>query len=174
MSTYSFTPQQADWPVPSSSSYSLNNSALSVTSTSASISATSTSRRHHHKPPRNRSQSSLNSRVKVAVRVRPAFQDEIDFAKGSFLSIVDTKAEDPAQNDPGKVSLVLMSGKRRDFYFDYVFDEGSTQDQVYDRLARPVVTDVLKGYNGTIFAYGQTGTGKVKCLFSRTHSNFFK
>ncbi len=41
--------------------------------------------------------------------------------------------------------------------FDYVFDENSSQDYVYDTIARPVVADVLKGFNGTIFAYGQTG-----------------
>ena len=26
---------------------------------------------------------------------------------------------------------------------------------------RPIVQNVLEGYNGTIFAYGQTGTGKT-------------
>ena len=33
-------------------------------------------------------------RVKVGIRCRPAFQDEIDFAKGQFVSIVDTVEED--------------------------------------------------------------------------------
>jgi len=37
----------------------------------------------------------------------------------------------------------------------------SSQDQVFDKIARPIVVDVLKGFNGTIFAYGQTGTGKT-------------
>ena len=32
---------------------------------------------------------------------------------------------------------------------------------VYNKVARPIVENVLKGYNGTIFAYGQTGTGKT-------------
>ena len=32
---------------------------------------------------------------------------------------------------------------------------------MYERIGRPVVSDVLKGFNGTIFAYGQTGTGKT-------------
>jgi kinesin family protein 3/17 len=32
---------------------------------------------------------------------------------------------------------------------------------VYNRVARPIVENVLEGYNGTIFAYGQTGTGKT-------------
>ncbi len=100
-------------------------------------------------------------RVKVGVRCRPAFQDEIDFAKGDFISIVDTRTE--AINDPslGQLSLTLISGKQREFLYDYVFSSDATQDQVYNRIAQPVVADVLKGFNGTIFAYGQTGTGKV-------------
>ena len=32
---------------------------------------------------------------------------------------------------------------------------------MYNRVARPIVSNVLEGYNGTIFAYGQTGTGKT-------------
>eukprot|EP00981_Chlorochromonas_danica_P009276 scaffold2593_cov166-Ochromonas_danica.AAC.1 len=105
-----------------------------------------------------------SSRVKVAVRCRPAFQDEIDFAKGDFVSIVQTRAEalgGQAMRDLGQVSLATVTGKQRDFYFDYVFGEDASQDFVYDRLARPIVQEVLRGCNGTIFAYGQTGTGKT-------------
>jgi kinesin family protein 3/17 len=32
---------------------------------------------------------------------------------------------------------------------------------VYNETARPIIEKVLAGYNGTIFAYGQTGTGKT-------------
>jgi kinesin family protein 3/17 len=35
------------------------------------------------------------------------------------------------------------------------------QMEVYNHAARPLVQNVLEGYNGTIFAYGQTGTGKT-------------
>lgn len=35
------------------------------------------------------------------------------------------------------------------------------QVDVYNLAARPIVENVLEGYNGTIFAYGQTGTGKT-------------
>lgn len=37
----------------------------------------------------------------------------------------------------------------------------SFQVDVYNLAARPIVENVLEGYNGTIFAYGQTGTGKT-------------
>ena len=32
---------------------------------------------------------------------------------------------------------------------------------IYNETARPIINKVLQGYNGTIFAYGQTGTGKT-------------
>lgn len=32
---------------------------------------------------------------------------------------------------------------------------------VYNEIARPIVEKVLQGFNGTILAYGQTGTGKT-------------
>jgi hypothetical protein len=35
---------------------------------------------------------------------------------------------------------------------------------VYDITARPIVDNVIMGYNGTIFAYGQTGTGKTHTM----------
>ena len=100
-------------------------------------------------------------RVKVGIRCRPAFQDEIDFAKGQFMSIIDTTEENPDHETLGRVKLTLLSGKQRDFMFDYVFHQDSSQDAVFDRIAKPVVDDVLRGFNGTIFAYGQTGTGKT-------------
>ena len=110
------------------------------------------------------------SRVKVAVRCRPAFQDEIEFANGEFFSIVDVKKEGVANNGNTLFPLALttISGKQRDFYFDYCFGDDATQDLVYDKLARPVVSEVLKGFNGTIFAYGQTGTGKVSTFLKKS------
>jgi kinesin family protein 3/17 len=47
------------------------------------------------------------------------------------------------------------------FNFDYVYDETASQKKVYDNTARTVVESSLQGYNATIFAYGQTGTGKT-------------
>lgn len=47
------------------------------------------------------------------------------------------------------------------FTFDRVFDAKSTQEEVYADAVDPLVTEVLEGYNGTVFAYGQTGTGKT-------------
>lgn len=117
------------------------------------------------KGPRKSTHSSptANGRVKVGIRCRPAFQEEIDFAQGNFFSIVDCYARrndgstDDTNDKYDRVSLTLLSGKQRDFYYDYAFDANVTQDEVYDKVACPVVNDVIRGLNGTIFCYGQTG-----------------
>lgn len=46
------------------------------------------------------------------------------------------------------------------FTFDRVFDTKSRQTDVFDFSIRSTVDDILNGYNGTVFAYGQTGAGK--------------
>ncbi|KAL8825665.1 MAG: hypothetical protein Q9191_004269 [Dirinaria sp. TL-2023a] len=46
------------------------------------------------------------------------------------------------------------------FTFDRVFDTHSRQIDVFDFSIRSTVDDILNGYNGTVFAYGQTGAGK--------------
>lgn len=43
------------------------------------------------------------------------------------------------------------------FSFDAVYGVDSTQQLVYNESAFSLVESVLEGYNGTIFAYGQTG-----------------
>ena len=47
------------------------------------------------------------------------------------------------------------------YTFDSVYDGGSTQEEIYADIFHPLVDSVLEGFNGTIFAYGQTGTGKT-------------
>lgn len=41
------------------------------------------------------------------------------------------------------------------FSFYRIFEESSTQDEIFENVARPVIERALDGYNGTIFAYGQ-------------------
>lgn len=48
--------------------------------------------------------------------------------------------------------------------FDKVFKPNATQEKVYNEAAKSIVSDVLMGYNGTIFAYGQTSSGKTHTM----------
>lgn len=50
---------------------------------------------------------------------------------------------------------------RKQFTYDAVYGALSTQKSLYDEVVRPLVSSVLEGFNGCVFAYGQTGTGKT-------------
>jgi Kinesin motor domain len=96
-----------------------------------------------------------HSRIKVAVRCRPPFKDEIE---DEPLLDMDTHVN--------SVTLKVHPNKFREFGFDYVFGTSATQDEVFEAVAEPIVREVLYGgYNGTIMAYGQTGSHYV-CLKS--------
>ena len=45
--------------------------------------------------------------------------------------------------------------------YDYILVPDCTQEQMYDKVAKKTVVDFTEGYNGTIFAYGQSGSGKT-------------
>lgn len=47
------------------------------------------------------------------------------------------------------------------FYLDDAFGMDDTQTAVYSTIGRPLVIHVLGGYNASLIAYGQTGTGKT-------------
>ena len=89
--------------------------------------------------------------VRVFTRFRPLNKREaalgVKQAEG-FLTLTDSTIKLPQE---------LM---QREVTFDQVFRTDSTQPQVYDAVARATVADVMAGFNGTIFAYGQTGAGK--------------
>ena len=113
-------------------------------------------------------------RVKVGIRCRPPFEDEVPADGRAFRPCVNCVRD---SGDAGRgvlsakvqlfeggnaQSATAMGGqKTRDFYFDYVLGPETSQDEIYDTIGGPVVDDVLRGYNGTVFAYGQTGTGKT-------------
>ena len=49
----------------------------------------------------------------------------------------------------------------KSFSYDCTFGPDSSQQSVYEQTGFQLVENVLEGYNGTIFAYGQTGCGKT-------------
>ncbi|KAJ4926619.1 hypothetical protein JOQ06_014368, partial [Pogonophryne albipinna] len=57
----------------------------------------------------------------------------------------------------------------KSYVFDQVFPTNTTQIQVYNTCAKQIVKDVLGGYNGTIFAYGQTSSGKTHTMEGNLH-----
>ena len=58
-----------------------------------------------------------------------------------------------------------IDGSEYPYTFDRVFHTDTTQAEIYAAAAAPITHAVLQGYNGTIFAYGQTSSGKVRFFF---------
>ena len=52
-------------------------------------------------------------------------------------------------------------GASKSFTYDAVFPADSSQIELYEKTAFSLVESVAEGFNGTIFAYGQTGCGKT-------------
>lgn len=63
---------------------------------------------------------------------------------------------------PNDDNCVSIGGKV--YVFDRVLKPNVTQEQVYGAAAKSIVKDVLTGFNGTIFAYGQTSSGKTHTM----------
>ncbi|XP_016979176.2 kinesin-like protein KIN-7O [Drosophila rhopaloa] len=58
-------------------------------------------------------------------------------------------------------SIHLADSDAEPCVFDYVFDESANNQEVFDRMAKHIVHACMQGFNGTIFAYGQTSSGKT-------------
>lgn len=56
------------------------------------------------------------------------------------------------------------------FGFDRIFDEHSTQAEVYEGTTKNLLDSVLDGYNATVFAYGATGCGKTHTITGTAQS----
>lgn len=103
------------------------------------------------------SRSKSSESVKVVVRCRPMNEKE-RAANYERVVSVDVKLGQVAVRNPRGCS---PHEHPKVFTFDSVYDWNSKQVDLYDETFRPLVDSVLLGFNGTIFAYGQTGTGKT-------------
>ncbi|KAJ7513950.1 hypothetical protein O6H91_23G020400 [Diphasiastrum complanatum] len=101
--------------------------------------------------------SGVSGRVRVAVRLRPRNAEELA-ADADFADCVELLPE------LKRLKLRKNNWDCETYQFDEVLTETASQKRVYEVVAKPVVESVLEGYNGTVMAYGQTGTGKTFTL----------
>lgn len=97
----------------------------------------------------SKSSKPTRQNVKVVARIRPTNQKEISMGGVTCVKHTESNIEVTVDGNPNKFNL------------DRIFGPESTQIEVFEETAVPLIQDVLAGYNATIFAYGQTGTGKV-------------
>lgn len=91
-----------------------------------------------------------NQNIRVFVRVRPPNATEKSRSVVSLKSDKEICVRDNKQHSSSK-----------SFTFSNVFGPKSSQIEVYRAVVQPLIDEVLAGYNCTVFAYGQTGTGKT-------------
>ena len=95
--------------------------------------------------------------IEVIARIRPTKSQarhlyRVDYEKGELEFRV-----------PRDLAAGYVNNQRElyNFTFNGMLDEKSTQEQVFDVVARKMVDNVIQGFNSTVFAYGQTGSGKT-------------
>ncbi|XP_050974649.1 centromere-associated protein E isoform X3 [Labeo rohita] len=104
------------------------------------------------------------SAVKVCVRVRPLIKRE------------ESESSEPVQlywrADRQAIHQLDDDGAQTKSYsFDRVFSAEETTAQLYQDIAKPLVVSAVEGYNGTIFAYGQTSSGKTFTMMGSEHNS---
>ena len=94
------------------------------------------------------------SRIRVCVRCRPPNKQEKDRkepviikASGNALLINNP---DPREGEPPSYI----------YAYDFLYGPASNTTDMYEDMAKPMLDGLFDGYNGTIFAYGQSGSGK--------------
>ncbi|OJT15735.1 Kinesin-like protein bimC [Trametes pubescens] len=115
---------------------------------------------------KNPHHAEVETNIKVVIRCRRRSEREIQDNSPIITSINGPKGEDVTietsapTNNFGVVALPTT----RTYPFDMVFGPEADQASVYQNVVHPMLEEVLMGYNCTLFAYGQTGTGKTHTM----------
>lgn len=111
------------------------------------------------------SKETIAEHVRVYIRQRPKQHSnndgEINHAQSSIKS---------SSSDGDCTYISPLSKKQHDFKFEGFLNDKTEQCEVFDRIAKPIVESALKGYSGTIFAYGPTNSGKTHTIRGGDHS----
>ncbi|GKT26503.1 hypothetical protein ADUPG1_013378, partial [Aduncisulcus paluster] len=103
-------------------------------------------------------------RVLVAVRIRPPGSSRSIQTSGNSIILRKHEKFHCEHGKSSSTSRASSSDYKQTYSFDHVLDAKATQDDVFRVIGRPLLDDVLSGYNGCIMAYGQTGAGKTYTL----------
>eukprot|EP01063_Lacrimia_lanifica_P029237 TRINITY_DN4419_c2_g1_i1.p1 TRINITY_DN4419_c2_g1~~TRINITY_DN4419_c2_g1_i1.p1 ORF type:complete len:854 (+),score=268.69 TRINITY_DN4419_c2_g1_i1:120-2681(+) len=130
------------------------------------------------RPSAEQSAASRTSKILVAVRVRPLLQREmaaghcrIIKVMGERLVILKEKrgmatrrGSEASHASAPAYNLKARKPREKRYVFDHAFSDDTPQDTLYNITTASLVDSVLQGYNGTVFAYGATGSGKTHTM----------
>lgn len=102
----------------------------------------------------------MEDQITVVARIRPTNTKELGNGNKVCVNVP------PLQDTTLQLNLV-NNGKyeSKAFSFDYVASDSVSQHEFFSRVGLPAAETCLAGYNATIIAYGQTGTGKTFSVF---------
>ncbi|BGP42526.1 Kinesin-related motor protein [Rhodotorula kratochvilovae] len=98
---------------------------------------------------------------------------EVKATRGTEVKLTDPNPSIPSSANLGTASLSAPTAQTKTWDFGEhpqeagkeprgtVYGPDADQGMLYTDVAKPILQQVLQGYNCTIFAYGQTGTGKT-------------
>ena len=105
----------------------------------------------------NKKELKKKEHVSVFIRARPLQDGEQKAAINLTMKDVTAKT---------KISRGQVS-----YSFKRVFDTQSSQEELFNTACRPLVAEMLKGFSCTVFAYGQTNSGKTHSMMGSLHSD---
>ncbi|KAF9464724.1 kinesin 2 [Collybia nuda] len=115
----------------------------------------------HNRSPSQQEDSEIN--IQVVIRCRGRSEREIQDNSPNIVSSTGARSKEvsiEASNPISSLGLVSLPPLRT-YPFDLVFGPEADQAMIYHDVVSPMLDEVLMGYNCTLFAYGQTGTGKT-------------
>uniref|UniRef100_A0A1I8E8U6 Kinesin motor domain-containing protein n=1 Tax=Wuchereria bancrofti TaxID=6293 RepID=A0A1I8E8U6_WUCBA len=96
----------------------------------------------------------VEDNIKVVVRMRPPLARE---SARVYWKVIDDHT--------------IVDGEEKSYTFDQVYREIDRTQDVFINSAKDVVESAMAGYNGTLFAYGQTASGKTYTMFGTDNSD---
>ncbi|EEQ29702.1 Kinesin-related motor protein [Microsporum canis] len=96
-----------------------------------------------------------DTNIRVIVRCRGRSDREVKENSGVVVSTEGVKGTTV------EVSMGPNALGNKEYQFDKVFSPAADQAIIFEDVVTPILNEMLSGYNCTIFAYGQTGTGKT-------------
>ncbi|KAF2837065.1 kinesin family protein-like protein [Patellaria atrata CBS 101060] len=99
--------------------------------------------------------SGVETNINVVVRCRGRNEREVRENSGVVVST------NGVRGDRVDLSMGPSALSNKSYNFDKVFSPAADQGMIFDEVVAPILDEVLAGFNCTIFAYGQTGTGKT-------------
>jgi Cdc6-like AAA superfamily ATPase len=103
-----------------------------------------------------KAEEKLSEYIEVFCRFRPPNESELSFSTNNSVILLSPK------------QLIITQEKKlelkKDYTFDGLFESDTSKEEFYQKTSQKIVNAVLKGYNGGIICYGETGTGKSYTL----------